>query len=144
MEAINEFFKAYAKHAVVGAPADIAAYYDTSFIMAGPHASEAVSNDLVFLKWLGAVFSYNKKHGLQSMEVKQLDASSFGESFYNVKVTWSAVFPERSTGTTTFDIRYILRKAETGLKIICYISEEDQARAMDEAGVITDAGITTT
>jgi hypothetical protein len=133
---IQEFFTRYADASLNGSPATIAGFYGKSFIMVGPTGSQAFANDDSFLKWLQGVLDFNKQSGLEKMFVRNIDSLSVGKHIWKATVTWGSQFAKTGNRIIEFDLHYLLEKFESGLKIIMYISDEDQEQLMKAHGIL--------
>ncbi|HYF70494.1 MAG TPA: hypothetical protein VD884_20295 [Ohtaekwangia sp.] len=136
MKDVKEFFKDYASASLTGKANQVAAFYAQQFMATTKDNSATFENDQKFIAWLNSVFEFNKKFGLQKMEVKHVDSLSIGEYFYKVTVTWETVFAKRPDEKMNFNIHYILNRVDGNFKIVLYISEEDQEELMKSKGIL--------
>ncbi|MES2560390.1 MAG: hypothetical protein V4590_11650 [Bacteroidota bacterium] len=135
MQHIETFFAKYALASLNGKSEEIAACYASSFLVATKDQSASFNNDKEFITWLNGVFDFNKKAGMQNMVVKNIASTPIGEYFLNATVTWAATFAKDPGQEIHFDIHYILNLFENDIKIVCYISEQDQEELMKEKGL---------
>lgn len=133
---LREFFQRYAIASLGDAPEKLAAFYDTSFLAAGPRGGAAFNNDEAFLAWLREVHAFNEKTGMTSMTVGAVSEVPVGAGYSLVAVDWVATF--RRTGETAigFRISYLLRQAADDWKVAAYISHEHQEEAMRASGLL--------
>lgn len=136
MKDIKQFFNEYASASLSGKANQVAAFYAQQFMAATKDSSATFENDQKFIAWLNGVFEFNKKFGLQKMEVKLGDSLPIGNYFYKVTVTWETVFAKRPDEKINFDIHYILNRVNDNFKIVLYISEEDQEELMKNKGLL--------
>jgi hypothetical protein len=132
---IREFFARYANASLNGDAATIAALYGENFIMIGPNGSQAFANDQKFLDWLGGVQDFNKQSGMEKIWVRNIDSRGIGNHITQASVTWGSQFASTGNRIIEFDLHYLLEKFEAGLKIIMYISDEDQQQLMKDNGI---------
>ena len=98
--------------------------------------SAPFANDKDFLKWLNGVFEFNKKSGLQSMQVKSVGSAPLGKYHFTARVTWSAIYSKAPDEEISFDLLYVLSHRESNYRIVLYISDEDQEELMKEKGLL--------
>lgn len=133
---IRFFFEKYAQASVSGSPNDIANFYGKNFVGVGPKESMAFANDENFLKWLKNVKEFNAQTGLEQMTVINVVSNTLSKHTILATVTWGAVYKKTKNDIINFDIHYILEKSGTSMKIIMYISDEDQELLMKEKGLV--------
>ena len=135
-EKLHEYFVRYASLAVGPDPAKLAELYDASFLAAGPKGGTAFKNDESFLAWLRELHAFNVRTGMTSMTVSEIGEMPVGAGYTLVTVTWAATFQRTGTSPIRFTISYLLREAESQLKVAAYISHEDQEEAMRAHGLL--------
>jgi hypothetical protein len=135
-EQLRKYFSRYASLALGPEPTKLAELYDTSFLAAGPKGGAAFKNDDKFLTWLRALHSFNVRTGLTSMTPGDLSEIPVGAGYSVVNVTWAATFHRTGAVPIRFTISYLLREAESQLKVAAYISHEDQETAMRAHGLL--------
>ncbi|HZV68602.1 MAG TPA: hypothetical protein VFG10_03630 [Saprospiraceae bacterium] len=136
MKNIEDFFAKYAMASLHGKSDEIASCYASSFMVATKTQFSAFKNDDEFIKWLNQVFDFNKKAGLHKMEVINIESDPIGEYFLKASVTWGTTFLKNPAEEIKFDIHYILNLFEKEIKIVFYISEDDQEELMKEKGLL--------
>src|SRR5688572_27362176 len=92
MKNIEAFFEKYARASLSGKSDEIAACYASNFMVATKNESATFKNDGEFIEWLNQVFDFNKKVGLQKMEVRNIISNPIGKYFLKASVTWGATF----------------------------------------------------
>ena len=128
MADINQFFENYAEVSINGKPNDLADFYGDNFVVVGPGESMVFANDEKFLKWLDDVRNFNIQTGLEKMIVQNIRSHSVGTYVIQATVTWGVIYRKTKDEIIEFDIHYMLEKFNSKLKIILYVSEEDQER----------------
>jgi hypothetical protein len=136
MNTVTQFFEEYASLSLSANAEQLARRYAENFIFATKNHSAAFQNDEKFVEWLNGLFEFNKKTGLQKMEVKNIDSIKIGEYFTKATVTWGSTFLKKPEEVISFDLHYILDHSGDDFKIILYISEEDQEQLMKEKGLL--------
>jgi hypothetical protein len=134
-DALREYFERYARVALGPEPEQLADFYDTSFLAAGPQGGAAFKNDESFLAWLREVHAFNARTGMTSMTVAEVSEVPIGGGYTLVAVTWAATFEKTGAAPIRFTISYLLRESGSRPKVAAYISHEDQAEVMAAHGV---------
>lgn len=133
---LRDFFEQYASTSFGGAPEALAAFYDTSFLAAGPKGGAAFPNDDAFKGWLREVRAFNLKTGMSSLAVDKVSESTIGGGYTLAAVTWVVTFVRTGDTPLRFDISYLVRHADDGWKIAAYISHDDQEEMMRANGLL--------
>lgn len=134
---LRDFFERYAQLSLGDKPEQMAKYYDTSFLVAGPKGVATFTNDEKFLAWLREVHDFNVQSGMRSMTVHDVSGSTpVGPDYQLVTVEWAATFERTGDEPIRFSISYLLRRADGAFKIAAYVSHEDQKEAMRENGLL--------
>ena len=60
---LHDFFQRYALVSLGSEPEQLAGFYDSSFLAAGPKGAAAFRNDEAFLAWLREVHAFNVRRG---------------------------------------------------------------------------------
>jgi hypothetical protein len=136
MKILHEFFERYALVSISGNSGALTEFYGKYFVVTGPAGSMAFANDQKFIIWLDEVHDFNKRSGLISLKVRQIKGNTLGKHAIHASVTWGAVFSMHNNEIIDFDIHYILEDFGQGLKIILYISDEDQETLMKKHGLL--------
>ena len=133
---LRDYFERYARTSLGPDPEALAAFYDASFVAAGPKGSAAFTNDASFRGWLREVHAFNEKSGMSALSVDDVRETPISADFVMATVTWAATF--RKTGDTPirFDITYLLRISGDSLQIVAYVSHEDQEDAVRAHGLL--------
>lgn len=134
---LKQFFERYAE-ASLSDPATLATVYAPTFIVAGPRGSTAFPNDQRFLDWLAESRAFNERHGMQALEVVDIDTSELSPAHRLASVTWGAKFARTDDRRIEFRISYFVELAAAGPKILAYVSEADQEDEMRRHGLLDD------
>jgi hypothetical protein len=134
--AFADLFRRYATASLGQEPERLAAFYDQSFLAAGPLGAAAFTNDDDFLNWLKQVREFNLKAGMTSLGVVATRDISISKEYVLITVRWDARFLQTGDEQIEFEISYILRLAADGPRIAAYISHEDQEAVMRSRGLI--------
>jgi hypothetical protein len=132
----RDYFQRYAALSLGSEPEKLAAFYDTSFLAAGPKGGAAFRNDESFVAWLRELHAFNVRTGMTSMTVGGTEETPIGAGYSLVTVTWAATFRQTGASPIRFTISYLLRESESGPKVAAYISHEDQEDAMRAHGLL--------
>lgn len=137
MKNIRRFFKDYAAALTGGKPKDIAAFYDTHFlVVAPPGTTMCFRNDKKFLNWLKKIADFNKETGLEQMMVIRVNSRAVGKWLLETTVKWGAIYHKTANEIITFKIRYLLNMSTFPPRILLYASDEDQEELMREKGLL--------
>ena len=79
---------------------------------------------------------FNVTSGMTSMTVGEIHEIPVGANYTLANVAWAATFERTGATAIRFTISYLLRKAESQLKVAAYISHEDQEEAMRAHGLL--------
>jgi hypothetical protein len=137
MTTFTDFFTAYGRASLDNDTGIIANCYAENFMVAGPSGSMAFKNDEKFTQWLKDMFEFNRKVGMQEMKVLKVETSPVGEFYTRALVRWGAVFSKNTDEIIEFEITYILHHVNDELKIIMYISHENEEDVLKEKGIIS-------
>jgi len=133
---IQKFFEKYAEASSKGGPNDIAEFYGKHFVVVGLKESMAFANDEKFLDWLKNVQDFNIQSGLKKMLVRNVTSNTVGKHAIQATVTWGVMFTKTKDEIIEFDIHYMLEIFNADMKIILYISDDDQEQLMKEKGIL--------
>jgi len=136
MQPFKDFFTAYAAASLGDDPHAIASFYAETFMVAAPVGAAAYRNDDKFIDWLNGVIRFNKDVGMQEMNPANVETSAMGEHYTLARVTWKASFDRTVNQPIAFDISYILQHTPAGVKIIGYVSHDDQETVMKKYGLL--------
>lgn len=128
------FFSSYAVASLGAEPERLALMYAPTFIVAGPHGSQAFANDEKFLEWLVQVRAANLESGMRSLSAGAIDTQVLSPAHVQASVTWSAVFEKTGDTPVTFRITYLVETAPE-VKILAYVSEADEAERKQQLGL---------
>lgn len=135
-ESLREFFRQYALVSLGPQPEKLAAFYETSFLAAGPKGGAAFKNDEAFRSWLREVHAFNNRSGMTSMTAGEIEETPVSADYTLVTVEWAATFQRTRDLPIRFSISYLLRQSGEGLKVAAYVSHEDQEDAMRASGLL--------
>jgi hypothetical protein len=133
---LHKFFTEYAAISLGSEPERLAELYGDGFLVAGPQASAVFKNDEQFLSWLRQVHEFNKAAGMVSLAVVSISELRLSAQFTIATIQWGATFQETGDDLITFKITYIVQEQGDALKVLGYISHEDQLEAMRERGLL--------
>lgn len=136
MSDIHKFFEKYAEVSINGDPGDLAEFYGKNFVVVGPKESMAFANDENFLKWLNSVQDFNNQTGLEQMNVRNVISNSVGKHTIQATVTWGVIYKKTKNEIIEFDIHYVLERFTSAMKIILYVSDDDQEQLMKQKGIL--------
>ncbi len=117
-------------------PQELAGFYDTSFLAAGPLGAAAFANDDAFRGWLQQVHDFNRDAGMTALEVVAVRETDISDEYVLASVRWGARFRKAGDERIEFEISYLLRLVDGSQKVVAYISHEDQEAAMRERGLL--------
>ncbi|MGF6847030.1 hypothetical protein QFZ51_002265 [Chitinophaga sp. W3I9] len=137
MTSFTDFFTTYGRASLGNDTSIIASCYAENFMAAGPSGSMTFKNDEKFTQWLEEMFKFNHKVGMQEMKVIKVETSPMGKYYTRALVRWGAVFSKNPEEVIEFEITYILHHLNDALKIIMYISHENEEDVLKEKGIIS-------
>ena len=135
-EMLERFFHEYASLSRGEEPEKLAAFYEESFLVAGPSGGATFKNDQSFLAWLRDMRTFNAQTGMTSMTAGEIFETPVGAGYSLATVTWAATFAKTGDTAIRFQISYLLRDTGTQLKVAAYISHEDQQESMLAHGLL--------
>jgi hypothetical protein len=133
---LDRFFSRYAERSLGPQPEELAVLYAPTFIVGGPHGSQAFTNDVRFTEWLRQVAQFNRQHGMRSLTARSIRDATLSPLHTLATVIWSARFEKTGDRIIEFEIAYLLEKAEDEWRILSYISRTDQNAAMEKEGLL--------
>ncbi len=133
---LDRFFSRYAERSLGPKPEELAGLYAPTFIVGGPHGSQAFTNDVRFIEWLRQVATFNRQHGMRSLTAISVRDATLSPLHTLATVTWGARFEKTGERIIEFEISYLLEKAEDQWRILSYISRTDQNAAMEKEGLL--------
>ncbi|SKC99272.1 hypothetical protein SAMN05660461_1429 [Chitinophaga ginsengisegetis] len=136
MTSFTDFFTAYGRASLANDAEIIANCYAENFMAAGPSGNMTFKNDEKFTQWLEEMFKFNRKIGMQEMKVIKVETSPMGEYYTRALVRWGAVYSKNTSEIIEFEITYILYHVNDALKIIMYVSHENEEDVLKEKGII--------
>ena len=135
-QVVKNFFERYSSISMQGNLENHAGLYANEFIAAGPSGSAAFKNDSKLLDWLKQVHDFNKKIGMESLQVMSVQNNPIGDTYSFATVEWAAKFEKTGEELIHFEISYLLQFVKDEPKILAYIDHEDQQQVMKELGII--------
>src|SRR4051794_26356228 len=112
----RDFFESYSKVSMAGDAEGLASSYAPTFIVAGPTGSAGFPNNGDFLHWLRGVFAFNRRAGMQSMQVVDVREDRISDTHATATVTWGTRFTRTGDQLVEFDITYLLEDLGMGRK----------------------------
>jgi hypothetical protein len=138
MTPIEKFFRRYEEGANTFEPAIVISAYPDAFMAADPNGAACIQNDAAFRKAIPGREALFRKIGFKSAEVLKVTETPMDERYTTALVQWRMVF-EKEQGKPlefVFFITYILLAGKDGLKIVFYLSHDDEQKLMRDAGLI--------
>lgn len=138
MTPIEIFFKTYEQGANTFDPDLVTAQYADSFLAADPNGAQCMRNDDAFRKAFPERKAFFRKIGFKSAKVLGIQESPLDANYTAAKVHWLMVF-EKDPGRPRefrFFITYMLFGHGEGMRIVFYLSHEDEQKAMRDGGLI--------
>jgi len=133
---IKNFFENYASVSMKSEPDLHADFYADDFIAAGPSGSAVYKNDAQFIEWLKRIYDFNKTTGMESIAAISVHDNPISGQYSLASVEWGAKYKKTGEELINFEITYLLQFLENRIKIIAYISHEDQEKVMKERGIL--------
>lgn len=133
---LNTFFGRYAEISLGSQPEGLTALYAPTFIVGGPHGSQAFANDVRFVEWLRQVATFNRQHGMRGLTPRSIRDTPLSPLHTLATVTWGARFEQTGERIIEFEISYLLEKVADDWRILSYISSSDQDAAMTKEGLL--------
>ncbi len=131
-----EFFGRYASTSMGASPQELAAFYDTSFLAAGPQGGAAFQNNEAFRDWLQQVHDFNRDTGMTSLDVVAVSETPVSNEYVLASVRWGAHFSKTGDERIEFDISYLLRLVDGSYRVAAYISHEDEESVRRARGLL--------
>ena len=116
---------------------DIAAigqHYADTFISAGPKGSIA-RDKKDFLDWAKQASDMYKSIGQKSAKILNKKIIPISDEYAMVTVHWGVTFEKTGDEVTEFDVSYIVQQIGNELKIILFITHQDEEEAMKKLGL---------
>jgi hypothetical protein len=133
---LADFFRRYATASMGAEPEKLAAFYDASFLAAGPRGGAAFQNDEAFRDWLRQVHAFNLQTGMAALEVLGVREMPISSEYTLATVRWGARFRATGDELIEFEISYVLRLVDGSYNVAAYISHEDQEAVMKDHGLL--------
>jgi hypothetical protein len=88
------------------------------------------------LAWLREVATFNREHGMRELRVVELYEATLSPRHALATVRWGARFDRTGDRLIEFQIAYLVERSDDGWTILAYVSERDQAEAMQAEGLL--------
>lgn len=112
----------------------IGAYYDDSFISAGPKGLIAWNKDDFMSKSKQAGDMY-RTLGQNSAKIISRKLIPISNEYVMVTVLWAVTFEKTGDERIEFDVSYMIQQIAGQTKIILFITHQDEAEAMNNPGL---------
>ena len=138
MTAVEQFFQRYEAGANNFDPDLVSAQYTDSFMGADPNGVVCIANDDKFRAAIPQRKEFFKQIGFRSAKVLDVAETSLDDRYTMAKVYWQMIFENDQGGPQEFKfyITYFLFDPGSGLKVVFYISHDDEQKVMRDAGLI--------
>ena len=108
-----------------------------TFISAGPRSAIAQSK-AEFLKLAKQASEFYKSVGQEAAKLISADETPISEQYAWVKVHWGAKFKKTGERWIEFDVSYLVQKTTPEPKILLFIAHQDEQKAMEELGLLSE------
>lgn len=112
----------------------IAKHYDDTFISAGPKGTIAQDKNEFMSKARQASEMY-RSIGQTSAKILSKKITPISDEYAMVTVHWGMTFQKTGNRIIEFDVSYIVRQIGDEMKVILFITHQDEAEAMRELGL---------
>ena len=110
-------------------------FFAEYFISAGPKGSIAQGRD-EFAKMATKSAEFFRRVGQTSAKILSIDEIPISNEYSMVRVHWGVTFKKSGNRLIEFDVTYFIQKTGPELKIIMFISHQDEEKAMKELGLL--------
>ena len=114
-----------------------AEFFADTFISAGPRGVIAQSK-AEFLKLAHQATAFYKSLDQTSARILSADETPISNEYSMVKVHFGVTFRKTKDRLIEFDVTYFVQKIGTEPKIIMFIAHQDEQKAMQELGLISE------
>jgi hypothetical protein len=114
-----------------------AEFFADTFISAGPRGVIAQSK-AEFLKLAHQATAFYKSLDQTSARILSADETPISNEYSMVKVHWGVTFRKTKDRLIEFDVTYFVQKIGTEPRIIMFIAHQDEQKAMQELGLISE------
>ena len=114
-----------------------AEFFADTFISAGPRGVIAQSK-AEFLKLAHQATAFYKSLDQTSARILSADETPISNEYSMVKVHCGVTFRKTKDRLIEFDVTYFVQKIGTEPKIIMFIAHQDEQKAMQELGLISE------
>ena len=130
---LDKLFDEYEKHFAQLDFQAIAQHYPDNFISAGPKGSIAHDKS-DFLDKASQASEFYKNIGQHSARMISKDVIHISNEYCLVTVHWSVKFLQTGDEEIMFDVSYLVQEIGDEMKIILFISHEDEMETMKKLG----------
>ena len=116
----------------------IALNYPESFISAGPKGSIAQGRT-EFEEKAEEAAGFYRSIGQKSARIISKEVIHISNEYCLVTVHWSVIFEKTGEQPVEFDVSYLVQEIQDEMKIILFISHEDEMEAMKKLGLKPEA-----
>ena len=114
-----------------------AEFFADTFISAGPRGVIAQSK-AEFLKLAHQATAFYKSLDQTSARILSADETPISNEYSMVKVHFGVTFRKTKDRLIEFDVTYFVQKIGTEPRIIMFIAHQDEQKAMQELGLISE------
>jgi hypothetical protein len=136
-ESVKKLFAEYEKAFDALDLSTSAGFFADTFISAGPRGVIA-QNKVEFLKLAHQAADFYKSVGQTSARILSMDETPISNEYSMVKVHWGVTFKKTGDKMIEFDVTYFVQKTGNEPKIIMFIAHEDEQKAMQELGLMSE------
>ncbi len=136
-ESIGRLFAEYEKAFAALDLSKSAEFFADTFISAGPRGVIAQSK-AEFMKLAHQAADFYKTVGQTSARILSSEEVPISNEYSMVKVHWGVTFKKTRDRLIEFDVTYFVQKIGNEPKIIMFIAHQDEQKAMEELGLISE------
>jgi len=114
-----------------------AEFFADTFISAGPRGVIAQSK-AEFLKLAHQAAAFYKSLDQTSARILSADETPISNEYSMIKVHWGVTFRKTKDRLIEFDVTYFVQNIGTEPRIIMFIAHQDEQKAMQELGLISE------
>lgn len=132
---LEKLFEEYEKSFATLDLLPIARKYADSFISAGPKGS-AVQHRADFELYAGQAAEYYRSIGQSSARLISKEILHISNEYCLVTVHWGVTYSKTADELIQFDVSYLVQEQGEELKIILFISHEDEEEVIKKLGLV--------
>jgi hypothetical protein len=138
MTAIDDFFAKYGEGANNFDPEILSSQYADCFMSADPKGTFCIHNDEKFKEAAAKRERLFRSLGFKFAKIIGKDVSKIDDNYMMAKTHWHMRFdnPLAKKSDFKFFTTYVLVTRGAGLKVVFYISHDDEQKVMKDAGLV--------